>query len=1023
MDFVDLVKQQTQPVDPGAKPKRTTPLAQAEESIINGEWEFPKDKEINLIGPDNGSYRLPGHQIKDALEAGYRLEAPNETAKREFIKDYKGLKGDAVVAVGQFADEFLGGIPEAIYDATAQKDDFDRKEALKADHQIANDLAGVGGFATSLLWGGPLKGVAKVGETAGAKAAESMATALAKRGISKDSAKLGAQILANTAETTAQLGVEGLVQAAPMAITETALGDPEAGAETLMMGGGLGAGLGLLAGPTGVIFKKANQAAKDALKKQFDLSEEAAKNAEAAAKREDVSIKVGIEDEAKMAGKAEGKTTGKLFENESIGPETVGDGTILGDAAAECADDSLLGTLKKGLGKIKDNADEIKAASDVLGLPVMEEQLVGDKVVQDYISAKSKKLTVSGIKLARKIQDRFNTYNQVVKNALNIGEDIESHFAVQSEAKAQILQQAKNAIESECVIFNELRQGYQDVALDANPIKQVANNIRKMTIISPEGKALARNIAKELESGNIKNLNDLKNLNTYINGSYSPTAAPEVKKIIGDISEKLVNQEQKTIDRAISAKINELRAPGAGTLDEAMRLQRLYDEMQVANRKWAELAGNLAESGDALGLGNIKRPSDFVRKVEDLTAEQIGKKLLPKSDVASLRLLKQKFPEQFDAIAKLEKARMLDNIVTDDKISTQKFVTQYKKLTPEFREALFDADTRKILDAVKTDFEALPRNVNPSGTAQTISYMELLKPKNFIDPSFYLENAIDLATEQTLKKTINVDVLFNTEKEMGNVNKKLNKIPDILSGMSAVGKAGKKVTENIGSVGSLMAMSRLLDEPSKDRHDAYNKLKDKLEQIVVDPEAIVNNINRDAGGYMDSAPNISNKFIEKNAQTLKYLYDNLPKPMNMSTPFYQRDYKPSDMELSKFERKLSVAMDPFVVLDALKDGTLTKDHMEAALTNYPVLMQAVRGRVLDQMTEDPVQMPYQARIKMSLLMGYDIDGTTKPQNLASYQNAFAMVDQGTQNKLSQSGLNKMKPAEAAMTSVQKGLKT
>ena len=37
--------------------------------------------------------------------------------------------------------------------------------------------------------------------------------------------------------------------------------------------------------------------------------------------------------------------------------------------------------------------------------------------------------------------------------------------------------EANNAINTEGAIFNELRQGYADVALDLKPMKQVANNI------------------------------------------------------------------------------------------------------------------------------------------------------------------------------------------------------------------------------------------------------------------------------------------------------------------------------------------------------------------------------------------------------------------------------------------------------------------------------------------------------------------------------------------------------------------
>lgn len=989
MDFKDLIPDQLQQPDTTQQPKRSTPMAQAEESLLRGEYAFAPDKQVNVIGTDNKSYNIPGHQVKDAIEQGYRLEAPQETAKREFVKEYKGIKGDAIVGFGQFADEFLGGIPEALYDVKSQRDDFDRKEALKEDHELANTLGGLSGFGASLVVPfGPLARVAGISEKVAAKVATPLAASLAKRGISKEAAGLGARILSNTAEKTAQLGVEGLVQAAPMAATEAYLGNPEASAETLMMGGGLGVGLGLIAGPTGALFSKANKSLNDVLKTTLGADGE--------------------------AGAAKG------FKRETIIPGS-GDGSLLGAAEADGANDSIMNTLRTEVGKLKPHSDEIIAASETLGLKPLESQLSGSKIVQDYSSALSKKASLPGIKLAKQFEQRYDVYDKSIKSALNIGEDVESHFAVAEKAKVQMLTEAKTAINTEGAIFNELRQGYDDILLDSGPMKQVARNIREMSKTSLDSSVISftKELAKQIEEGRIKTLNDLFTKRTAVRDLWEPGKISK-NKAISDIVDKLNYQEEVTIERAIKKRIEQAKVPGAATLEETMRLQGLYDDMQKAKSNWSELAKNLEDSGDALNLGNVKNPRDFVRKVENISAEVLAKKLLPKNDVARLRILKEKFPAQFESIAGLEKAKLLDATLTDNKVSPQKFVTSYKKMTPEFREALFDVETRKILDAVKTDLEALPANINPSGTAKTASYMDLLKGLNVMDmPKFILENGIDAAAVNTIKKSINVDNLINTEKAMGNVNKKLDQIPGILGFMSKAGKA----VEKISGVESIMAAQKLLGDSDKDRRKSFEELKDKLEKAVVDPRLTVDHITEHTKGYADSAPNITNEFIKKNSQAISYLYNALPKPLNNSTPFFKREFKPSDMELAKFERKLSVVMDPMVVIDSLKEGTLTKDHMEALITNYPILHEAIKGRIFDHMTKSEVKLPYQARIKMSLMMGQDIDGTTAPQNVFAYQNSFAMIPEVNHNELNQSGLMKMKPAEQAMTAVQKGLKT
>jgi hypothetical protein len=340
-------------------------------------------------------------------------------------------------------------------------------------------------------------------------------------------------------------------------------------------------------------------------------------------------------------------------------------------------------------------------------------------------------------------------------------------------------------------------------------------------------------------------------------------------------------------------------------------------------------------------------------------------------------------------------------------------------MSPEMKAAIFDPESLKKLDALKTHLESLPPNFNPSGTASQQSFMKMLSKDNLLDPSFYVENLTDFVGAKFLKKAINVDDIVNTEKQMVEVNKKLNKVPSILKNLSE----NRKLIEKIGTVGSLNATARLLGESSKDRRESFDKIKSELEKVAVSPEIVVDNITRNSEGFSASAPNITQEFITKTATSLNYLNEQLPKPMNVSTPFYQREWKPSDTDLAKFERKLSVVLDPFVLVDALADGSLTKDHVEAGIVNYPTFVNALKNRIFEEMSDKKHKMPYQTRLKMSLLMGYDIDGTTIPQNVAAYQNSFAMMPELQHNEpeMNQSGLNKLKPAEQNWTQSQKGL--
>lgn len=985
MEFTELLAQATTPPDPGAAPKRNTPLADVEDMIIQGQYAFPTGKMINVIGPDGDSYSAPSDQIKDALENGYRLESPNEIAKREFRKEYKGLKGDALVFFGQFADEFLGGLPEIALDKLASKDAFDKKETLKEDHELANTLGGVAGFASSTFYGGPLAKLFGVGEKVGAKASEAVAKSLAKRGINKESANLGAQVLAKTAEKSADLGVQGLVSAAPIALTETALGDPEAGAETLLMGGGLGLGLGIVAGPTSVIFSKANKAAKEAVEKRFGQ-----------------------------------------FEKQAPATTSGGNGSLVSEMDAAGVDESIISKISEGIKKPKSNIDEIKEAFDFIGEKPTEGIVTADKVAQDLESALSKKATVAGIKKARQFQNIFDKVDGIVKKVFDVGSDDLTRFNVGEKAKVGIIEPAKREIDALGKIFESAMLNRSQIAVDQKSLMRLASNLDELTRLTydPKVKSVIKQLQNDIRGGFVTDLETLSIARTNLQKSLEGAASPILRQRVGVISDRLTDLDHRTIDKAIKETIERASVPGEATFGRAMEIQAMADEYFAARKAWANLAENLKESGDALGLSTIKNPMDFIRKVSDLTGEELTKRLLPKNDVASMRLLAERFPEQFEAVKNLEKAKILEGVIADDRVKLFTWKNQFAKLIkdrPELAQTIFSADEMKALKHAKVILESIPENVNPSGTAKTLSYMGAISEgiKGGGLTGALTENLSDYVLEKTLKKMINVDDIINTQKEIGAVSKKLDKVPSIIKGLQTIGK----VTEKMSPISSIYATSQLLGESSAERRASFEKIKAKLEEVATSPELMEDFIVKESEGYSASAPNVTNKYIQKASTAVNYLYQNLPKPMQQPSPFFKREWKPSDMDLAKFERKLAVTMDPFVVIDALQDGSLTKDHMEALIVNYPRLAQAMQGRVLDELTKSPANLPYQARLKVSLLMGFDIDRTTTAKSVANYQNSFAMMPEISQNEdeLNQSGLNKMKPAEPEWTQAQHGL--
>lgn len=203
-------------------------------ALASGSHAYKKDTRVDVVDEQGESYSLDASELPQALSGGYKLETPDQVEIRKYVGENKGLGGAAKVAVGQFVDEAALGIPEKIYDETADPLEVAKKDALKKQHDFANTVGGVAGFGVGLMnpttTAGRLLNPASAlmkGATSVGKAAENVA------------AKTIASKIAPAAPIVGQIA-EGATYAAPMAITEAALGDPEAAAETMLAGGMMG---------------------------------------------------------------------------------------------------------------------------------------------------------------------------------------------------------------------------------------------------------------------------------------------------------------------------------------------------------------------------------------------------------------------------------------------------------------------------------------------------------------------------------------------------------------------------------------------------------------------------------------------------------------------------------------------------------------------------------------------------------------------------------------------------------------
>lgn len=160
------------------------------------------------------------------------------------------------------------------------------------------------------------------------------------------------------------------------------------------------------------------------------------------------------------------------------------------------------------------------------------------------------------------------------------------------------------------------------------------------------------------------------------------------------------------------------------------------------------------------------------------------------------------------------------------------------------------------------------------------------------------------------------------------------------------------------------------------------KLNKQLDQIRQNPDLLLNKDNH-LSGYM---PEHALAMDETTGNAVNYL--NSIRPMtDRQAPL---DSKPvaSNTEKEHYTAALDLAVQPTMILDKIKKGTLTTRDLSIVSALYPRLLDNMRQKLTDAMVShlsDGGMVPYRTRMGMSMLMGQPLDSTMMPSHIQAAQ--------------------------------------
>lgn len=489
-------------------------------------------------------------------------------------------------------------------------------------------------------------------------------------------------------------------------------------------------------------------------------------------------------------------------------------------------------------------------------------------------------------------------------------------------------------------------------------------------------------------------------------------------------AEGLIAKNKEVIEKT-GEKIGNL----VKTLDEqsALHSEVLPTNYQVASRLEEILDGYRAKFADTEGMSaaKLKELKGFQKDIESLARGGASEKI------------------SLERINNIRKAYDLEAYVGGG--STEKFKS---KVAQAFRRELrdvIDTAATKISEAspdanmklLATDLKAanrtfaiakvlektLPKKLNQSAA---VSLMDLAKGAavgtlTHSTPLGIAASAVSkFAKSDARRSAVILADIYNQSKGVTNA------IKDSVSNF--VSKTAKPVKQlSLKSlVNSGFAVDYSTKEKPKNQKEAFKNVQTNLQALDQDSDLLIDRLAKSTARYSSAAPVIAQETHAALSRAISFLQDKLPKDPATPTMF-PKDYMPSSIEMAKFERYMQAVEHPLTVLDDVQKGTLTREHVEALKAVYPDIYTELQQEVLQQVAEQGMDMDFNKKMQLGILLDIPTDASLIPTNIAGLQANFMPqndpmqmeAQQGAYRMGSQTGLQNLDKASRLQTDTQK----
>lgn len=152
---------------------------------------------------------------------------------------------------------------------------------------------------------------------------------------------------------------------------------------------------------------------------------------------------------------------------------------------------------------------------------------------------------------------------------------------------------------------------------------------------------------------------------------------------------------------------------------------------------------------------------------------------------------------------------------------------------------------------------------------------------------------------------------------------------------------------------------------------SYNEAVDAVSKAVGSAGGHTAKISGAVAPLTAHAPQATNAFERAALRATSFLASKIPAGHRIEgslTPQLERP-RVSDVEKERFLRYVQAVHDPTVILESMKNGSITGEHVEAIRTVYPELYGEIRQKIMARLQDAKHPMPYAMEFRVRRLFG------------------------------------------------------